>query len=353
MPYNAGFVGTGYSAGYVGTYEGGGVTYPYELTAHIDDVDLDPNSILNSANFATTDTPVQFRIISDFDSAKVVFDWQAFSDNQLWGDDINTLAAVTVNATSDTTDSATIGWKTPDGTTGQFTATVSIDGTAATITSVSVPTAGTYTPGQNLDFTPTFNEVVTIGGTPAINLTIGGEARQANYVSAADTATPLFRYSVQSGDEGAVSVTSLTLDGGTIKDAAGNDADLTLNSVGSTTGVLVDGVAPVISIFPLTTLDTSPIVSGSAGDATSLTLVVTGVGTYTPTPSGGTWSQQLPTLALGDYAMTLNGEDANGNAAIEASATLRVVDEIVTTPRGLFQPLFRSLTRSVNQTLFR
>ena len=96
--------------------------------------------------------------------------------------------------------------------------------------------------------------------------------------------------------------------------------------MGDTSGVLVDGVRPVISINPLTTLDTSPIVSGSAGDATSLTLVVTGVGTYTPTPSGGSWSQQLPTLALGDYAMTLNGMDAAGNAATEKTAALRILD---------------------------
>lgn len=143
---------------------------------------------------------------------------------------------------------------------------------------------------------------------------------QANYASGTGTSATVFNYTVQSGEEGAVSITSLTLDGGTIKDAVGNDATLTLNSIGDTSGVLVDGVAPSISIFPLTTLDTSPIVSGSAGDPTSLTLVVDGV-TYNPTPSGGTWSQQLPTLALGEYTLTLNGQDAAGNAA-----TLRILD---------------------------
>ena len=334
MAYNLGSVNTAYDLGYTGTYTGGGVTYPYQLTSH---GAADPNSIMANANFATTD-PVDIRIISDFDSAKVVFDWQAFSDNQLWRDDINTLAAVTVNATSDTTDSATIGWKTPNGTTGQFTATVSIDGTGATVSSVSVPANGTYTPGDSLSFTVNWNEAVDVTGTPALNLTIGGSARQANYASGTGTAATVFSYTVQSGDEGAVSVTSLTLDGGTIKDAAGNDATLTLNSVGDTSGVLVDGVAPSISIFPLTTLDTSPIVSGSAGDATSLTLVVTGVGTYTPTPSGGTWSQQLPTLALGDYAMTLNGEDANGNTASEVTATLSIVLELPSAVFALIGP---------------
>lgn len=322
--------------GYTGAYTGGGVTYPYQLTSHI--ANPDPNSVLKSANFATTDTPIEFRIISDFDSAKMVVDWQAFSDNQLWGDDINTLAAVTVNATADTTDSATIGWKTPDGTTGQFTATVSIDGTAATISTVSVPTAGTYTPGDSLSFTVNWNEAVDVTGTPALNLTIGGSARQANYASGTGTSATVFNYTVQSGEEGAVSITSLTLDGGTIKDAVGNDATLTLNSIGDTSGVLVDGVAPSISIFPLTTLDTSPIVSGSAGDATSLTLVVTGVGTYNPTPSGGSWSQQLPTVALGDYPMTLNGEDAAGNAAVEATGTLSIVTELPSAVFALIGP---------------
>ena len=121
MPYNAGFVGTGYSAGYVGAYEGG-VSYPYVLTSH---GAADPNSIMADANFATTGT-VELRIVSDFDPAKMVVDWQAMSDSQLWRDDINALDAVTVNATSDTTDSATIGWKTPDGTEGTFTVTANI-----------------------------------------------------------------------------------------------------------------------------------------------------------------------------------------------------------------------------------
>ena len=118
MAYNLGYVGTAYNAGYTGAYTG----YPYVLTSH---GAADPNSIMANANFATTGT-VELRIVSDFDPAKMVVDWQAMSDSQLWRDDINTLAAVTVNATTDTTDSAIIGWKTPDGTTGQFTATVSI-----------------------------------------------------------------------------------------------------------------------------------------------------------------------------------------------------------------------------------
>lgn len=115
---------------------------------------------------------------------------------------------------------------------------------------------------------------------------------------------------------------------------------------------VVDDIAPAISINSLTTTDTTPVVTGSSGDATSLTLVVNSV-TYNPTPSGGTWSQQLPELALDTYPMTLNGQDAAGNDAVEAQAVLTVVDEIVATGNGLFRPLFRANKKSTFKNLFR
>ncbi len=40
---------------------------------------------------------------------------------------------------------------------------------------------------------------------------------------------------------------SLSENGGTLKDNVGDDANLTLNSVGSTSGVLVDAVAPTVN----------------------------------------------------------------------------------------------------------
>lgn len=120
---------------------------------------------------------------------------------------------------------------------------------------------------------------------------------------------------------------------------------------------VVDDIAPAITINALTTLDTTPIASGSAGDASAITLQVEGVdvthsSNYTPTLSNGTWTQQLNELALGTYTMTATGVDDAGNESV-VSATLKVVEQIATSPRGLFQPLFRSLTGSVNQTLFR
>ncbi|MEY8860466.1 T9SS type A sorting domain-containing protein, partial [Tenacibaculum singaporense] len=119
-----------------------------------------------------------------------------------------------------------------------------IDANSPSVSNVSVPSDATYTTGQNLDFTVNFNEntnVNTTGGTPQIAITIGTTTRQAVYLSGSGTSALVFRYTVQSGDldtDGIV-VGTLALNGGTLKDTATNDANLTLNSVGSTTAVLV------------------------------------------------------------------------------------------------------------------
>ncbi|OLF82667.1 hypothetical protein AWH63_06590 [Marinobacter sp. C18] len=223
------------------------------------------------------------------------------------------------------------------------------DVTGPVTQSVGVPTAGTYAIGNDLSFTVNWDEAVTVTGIPALNLDIGGTSRQADYVSGSGSAALVFTYTVQAGDEddSGIAVSSLTLEGGTLQDASSNNATLTLNSVGDTSGVLVDGVAPVISINALTTTDTTPVVTGSAGDATSLTLVVNSV-TYNPTPSGGTWSQQLPELALDTYPMTLNGQDAAGNAAVEAQGTLSVVAEL---PVGVFALIGPAIEPAISNSL--
>ena len=108
------------------------------------------------------------------------------------------------------------------------------DDVAPTIVSVTGPDPATYGLGQNLDFTVTFSEpvnVVTTGGTPTLPLTLAGTAQNAAYFSGGGTATLVFRYTVQAGDHAAdgevVLVSPLALNGGTIKDAAGNNAALT------------------------------------------------------------------------------------------------------------------------------
>ncbi|MFA6735182.1 MAG: hypothetical protein WCS71_08815, partial [Sphaerochaetaceae bacterium] len=132
------------------------------------------------------------------------------------------------------------------------TANVLVDGVVPSISSVPPPSNGTYIIGQNLDYTVSFSEavnVVTSGGTPYLTLTLGSTAVHAAYVSGTGSTALTFRYTAVSGDADADGVTlasNVTLNGGTIKDDAGNDAALAFT--GSTAaGVLVDAVAPTIS----------------------------------------------------------------------------------------------------------
>lgn len=156
------------------------------------------------------------------------------------------VGAITLNGTSITDaadNSANLTLNSVGSTTG-----VLVDGIIPAVTSVSVPSAGTYVAGQNLDFTVNFDDNVTVTGTDAtLGLTIGSVSVQAAYQS--KTANSItFRYTVQSGkqDNDGVSVGGITLNTTTIKDAAGNNANLALNNIGSTSGVLVDAVKPTV-----------------------------------------------------------------------------------------------------------
>src|SRR5262249_60861845 len=97
-----------------------------------------------------------------------------------------------------------------------------LDNTAPTISSATGPANGTYGVGQNLNFTVTFSENVTVntsGGTPTIGLTIGSTTRSASYVSGSGTTALVFRYTVVSGgndSDGIASASPITLNGGTI-----------------------------------------------------------------------------------------------------------------------------------------
>lgn len=132
--------------------------------------------------------------------------------------------------------------------TASNTLSVTYDGTAPTITGVNVPTAAVYHAGQVLSFTVHFSENVLVTGTPTLNAVIGTTTRQAAYTSGSGTNSLLFSYTVQQGDmdmDGIALASPLT---GTLQDAAGNNAVLTLNNAGSTAGVLVNTAHPTVVI---------------------------------------------------------------------------------------------------------
>ena len=108
--------------------------------------------------------------------------------------------------------------------------------------------------------------MVTTGGVPYITLTIGGVTKTAAYSSGSGTTTLVFRYSLASGDAGALATgTGITLNGGTIKDAPGNSATLTF-SAPTTSGITIDAIAPNPS--SVTTPTSGTYVSGQNIDFT-------------------------------------------------------------------------------------
>ena len=113
-----------------------------------------------------------------------------------------------------------------------------IDTTPSTVSSVSATTSdGYYNAGDTIAVTVTFNESVTVSGTPQLTLETGQTDGVANYSSGSGSAIITFNYIVASGhtstDLDYASTTALALNSGTIKDAGGNDATLTLPTLGS------------------------------------------------------------------------------------------------------------------------
>ena len=130
---------------------------------------------------------------------------------------------------------------------------VQIDTTAPVVTSVYTPDKGVYIAGQTLDFVVNFSEAVTVNsqqGTPSLAVTIGNTQREAAYLDGSGSETLVFRYTIQAGEfdnDGVVLVPAISLHEGTLKDAAGNPAELTLTNVGFTEGVKVDAIVPTIT----------------------------------------------------------------------------------------------------------
>ena len=114
------------------------------------------------------------------------------------------------------------------------------------ITSNPGPDA-TYAAGETIEVTVTFDETVVVTGMPRLTLNVGGVDRAANYGSGTGAAL-VFAYPVADSeldtDGVSIEANKLSLNGGTIKDEADNDALLDHEAVAPQAGHKVDGVRP-------------------------------------------------------------------------------------------------------------
>ena len=132
-----------------------------------------------------------------------------------------------------------------------------IDGTGPSVDAIAIttsPTGGAYSQGEDIEVTVTFDEPVTITGTPRIALTIGESTAMAAYASS-DGPMGVFAYTVEVGDldTDGVSIAADALDvaGGAIVDVAGNDADTQHAALADQPDHPVDGIAPTIADLAL------------------------------------------------------------------------------------------------------
>lgn len=137
------------------------------------------------------------------------------------------------------------------------TTQIKVDGNAIPqVVSVVQPVDKTYPNESAISFKLIFNNQVTVdatNGTPQINFTIGTETVSALYVSGSGSKELLFKYIVKTNDvdaDGIQVVNAIDLNGATIKDVAGVNADLAFSAL-TTTAVLVDATPPFItSVVP-------------------------------------------------------------------------------------------------------
>ena len=196
-----------------------------------------------------------------------------------------------------------------------------LDTLAPTVTSVSVPTNGTYVAGQDLDFTVNFDDTVTVdttGGTPRLAITLDTGTVYANYLLGSGTNALVFRLTVASGqqDSNGISIGALQANGGSLRDAAGNNATATLNNVGATTGVLVDAADPTV-----VSVTVPPAGAYAAGSV--LTFTVNLSEAVTVDTSGGT-----PRLLLdiGGHSVHADYVSGSGSSTLVFSYTVQAGD---------------------------
>ena len=108
--------------------------------------------------------------------------------------------------------------------------TLQIDTTPPKLSAIATsPGSGQVATGGTVTLTATFSEAVTVaGGTPALALNDGGTA---TYLSGSGSSALVFKYTVAAGqsttDLKLAASNAVALNGGTIRDRAGNNAVLT------------------------------------------------------------------------------------------------------------------------------
>ena len=214
------------------------------------------------------------------------------------------------------------------------------DSVAPTVSSITASTAnGTYKVGDVISVQVNFDEAVLVTGTPQLTLETGTTDRTINYTSGSNSSTLTFSYTVQSGDTSAdldyVATNSLMLNSGTIRDAANNNATLTLpspgtaNSLGANKNIVIDGVAPTVSSVNASTANGTYKLGDIISIQVNFNEAVTVTGTPQLTLDTGTTDRTI------DYASGSGSSTLTFNYTIQSGDTSSDLDYVATNSLAL------------------
>ena len=144
-----------------------------------------------------------------------------------------------------------------------------------------------YKQGATLQVTMTFNETVTVTGTPTLALTIGDSSENASYTSGTGSKTLIFAYTIAAGDTDtdgvSIAANQLTVpSNATIRDSVGNNATLTHTALTMQSSHKVDGVVPTVATNGLAITSTGA--PYGVGEKVQATVTFTEKVTVTGTP---------------------------------------------------------------------
>ena len=192
------------------------------------------------------------------------------------------------------------------------------------------PSDGDYRASQNLDFTITFNESITVTGTPRLSLTVGSTARYATYSSGSGSATLTFRHTVGSSDTDtdgiAFAATSIDLNSGTLKDSADNNAGTNFSSIAPTiSGVNVDTTAPTLSgLADDSTWKKSKTWSWSCSETCTYRFTVDTTSNTSPTGPYIVTTSASQSSGTGTYYLHVQAKDGAGNTSAVTHVSTKI-----------------------------
>ena len=239
-----------------------------------------------------------------------------------------------------------------------------VDTAAPSVSSVAFTSAigaesNTLGTGDTLDITVTMSEVTTVTGVPQLALVVGSGAGAANYLSGSGTSSLVFRYTAVLGDTDTDGISmladQLSLNSGTMADAAGNAATLSHSAVAADSNYMVAAIKTFDA--QITTSSTQGITGLDlelwAGGASSAAATYTATNGEITVPTSQTVAQVKLSVAaaynmadaidisdvlltvkdiIGVSSLTGNAQhaaDVNNDASVDISDVLSMVKHVI------------------------